>query len=338
MIGKRNLLLTIMLAVAFAFRAPVVMAVEPSGNGEPHLSVEYQDGLLNVEARDYPVVLIIEAIGASAGIDVAIGGEPKSTYSGRFSGLDLANALSRILGGSTSFIMAYDGRGQPERLTILNTVASASAVAKEETAPVLPIVEVSEVEDDGESRIRAHLGNPDPGVRITAIWRLRGISKRKATNLAIDALQGEENPMVRARIASILKQSGGARATDALEDLLSDESPLVRRAAVQALVYLKTDRAIHAIGRALTWRNDDEGQRMMLVEALAGSSSPVARDYLKIASLNLGGAVADKARTALSGGTAAIQSWTRRSSETQDQAGTGPFRSAFASAAQSLAD
>ena len=333
---SRKAVIIAVLVSAFVFKAQTLVVAQETGQAGSAMTIDYENDLLSLDARDVPLGRVLQAIGRAAGLETPQTLDTVTRFTGRFAGLSLSEGLARILGQQASFIMKYDGGGRPQRLVILampNAGATAdNAPANKEIAFEWPADEAEA--DDGEAWIRSQLAATDPSARITAIWQLRGLPADAASAIAVNALRIEFDARVRARIASLLGQVGGPRATGVLADLLIDPSAHVQQAAVWALAGADDDSAYHALGLALLRQLSGESLRLMIVDVLAASRSEIANDYLKMVSLGLGGPVAREAQDAISGHLA-IEGY-RTSSADASETTARPVRSSFLTAAKLL--
>ncbi len=112
-------------------------------------------------------------------------------------------------------------------------------------------------------------------VRMRAIEVLGLMRTREAVEALVWALRREENPALRWRAAWGLGQSGHSQlALDELTTALNDDSPRVRRAALEAIGHIGGDRAVELISPAI--KSEDPVTRASAAQALGRSGDKAA--------------------------------------------------------------
>jgi len=101
--------------------------------------------------------------------------------------------------------------------------------------------------DAQKQRLADLVSDSDPHVRLEAAHTLKDINYSGAFDAMMAQLKVETDPEVKAALAAAIAQIGDIRAVPLLRRLLSDPSPAVQRAAVDALrtlgaAYYKADR------------------------------------------------------------------------------------------------
>lgn len=271
------------LALLAALVSPAaVAALGPGDAPAAPVTVQVDDGLITVHARDAPLADVITAIGHRAGFRVVQMGPVSGRVTADFVRVRVPDALDRLLSG-TGHVILHDPGGRNtdvaggiDQVWLLGTHAGPDGETDERMEAA---VAAAGQEDDGKARSEALLGLVRHGATDEVLATLE------------DALHDDEAPLVRTRAAMALGALGDVRSLPALESALRDDHPTVRVQVILALAQIDDPRATRLLGELLLsgastrervvaawglWRHDSDRARTYLA-ASANDPDPQVR-------------------------------------------------------------
>jgi len=267
-ISARFWRLCALLALASGVAVSAAAAIDARAR-QGIVEVGLENGLLTVEARDVPLVEVVTAIGDRAGFETLVLGDVDIRVNASFSDLPINEALDQVLGRSNRVIVyappdEHSPKQSVVRLWLLGSgAATDDAMTGETPAPPAD-----------------PLQSADPKTRSEAVLRLgAGVATEAELEALADALQNDEQSLVRTRAAIALGALRDERAVSALEVALLDDSPSVRIQAIHALSKIGGERATSALGDVLLHGTDPQ-QRLVAAQGLAALGTALARQYL----------------------------------------------------------
>jgi len=170
--------------------ACILVGVPSTGDitseSETSVEVEFDQGLLSVNARDAPLAHILHAIGKAAGFETDIQGNLDTAYTISFAGAPLPQAR-RQLTGDLSTVIAYhtaDSEGH-RRIAKVGVYLSSSDVKVVEASKAEPTIEVLRLSHQWRKRIGGRALEQYGNWRslMTVSRNLRACSRRNQTLL-----------------------------------------------------------------------------------------------------------------------------------------------------------
>ena len=146
--------------------------------------------------------------------------------------------------------------------------------------------------------VKKGLDDENPDIRRQAVLSLVRIDEEASLEVLIEVLKQDEDPQIRRIAALVLGDLGDLGAVDALTEALKDESPEVRRHAMQALSNLDLDgngegtdaarimRQYERAARALEMAKKDTIERMEAVNRVRYKGALAAFDSLRLSTRN----------------------------------------------------
>ncbi len=258
----------------------------------PGLHVEFERGLLSVDARGAPLAQVLTTIAERHGqMLVAAFGPLDEPVSVAFERLPLDEAAGRVL-GRRSYALQVEAGGEgeaPPQATLW--VFAPGEFVDEPAVPASDAgswrtqaqhsdprrrreaVEAFGTRDVGEvlGPLGVALLDTDTEVRLTAVSVLAGVGGEQAVAMLAGSLADGE-VSVREEVVDVLGDIGGAAAVTVLEQALGDPAAGVREAAVDALSEIGGEASGRALRTAL--RDADPQVRERALNALGDIGGP----------------------------------------------------------------
>jgi len=234
------------------------------------LEIKVEAGLITLEADDVPLSELIHAIAAQSGFEVNLAGEFTDLVTVSLAGVTVKEALDQLVGKIDRFVV-YNAspKGTTNRsiqkLWLFAASNSANNPRVSNTRAVMS--------DDLQSN--------DANIRSQAILRLSGAggATEEVLDTLIQALQDDQEPLVRNNAAIALGALHDERAVPALELALEDEHDSVRMQAINALSQIGGERATLALGEILL-QDTDTTRRVTAAMGLQKLGTELARSLL----------------------------------------------------------
>jgi len=266
-----------MLVFVLLSMARAAYAAQPAAPtaADRKFELNFEAGLLTVQARDVPLDELLYAIGDAAGFEVTIGRDLGGKASIDVTREALPKVFRRLL-EKNSYLVFFDARKQVSELRVL--AASARDDAPLSQPAVINVDEPTAA--DLEIWILDRLASSEQDERIVAVRRLEALNADTAVNLASNVLQTDSSPAVRGEAVAVLGRIGGERIYDPLQAAALDGDATVRRRAISVWQSLGGARAIAALGQ-LSTTDGDSGTRLAALRALQAIGGDEARYYLE---------------------------------------------------------
>src|SRR3990172_10245393 len=226
------------------------------------VTVAVHQGLLTVDARNAPLADVLRLMGEGAGLRVKIDDAVGGLITDSFSAVPLDQGIERLARG-LSFVLMYASGGCDRRLAEV-WVLAPSKVREEPPRPV----------SRGRAAVTASAPSvPSPAAqqraeRLKAIEELARPGDEDAAAALARILEGETDPLIRAKAEAALNGFGGAHVAAALTSALRDQDPSVRLEAVADLSPVSGPMARTALAGALV-KDPDPRVRLQAAQALA---------------------------------------------------------------------
>lgn len=268
-------------SVALAVGASAAAAPASVGGSSGSFDLEFESGLLTIEANDAPLYAILSEIGRQAGFEITTTEDVSIPVSASMAGEEVINALERLLAGF-DWVLVYESptpgsavRPIKNLIVFESTgVAVDTTTSPDEMAATAGTMQSAETDELARAESRA---------RARDLLRLvnSGASPEVLSTLG-EALQSDDDAWVRGRAAAALGALQDERAVSDLAWALGDENASVRMQAIQALGQIGGDRAVWALGAALM-NGATDLERIQAAWALGKQDSDLARQLLDAA-------------------------------------------------------
>ena len=291
---------------ALAFAAP---AHAEQAGVERRIEVEYQGGMISVEAVDAPLSEVLLEIGRRSGIETRVSGDLDEPVNRSLKNVSVENAVRGLAdhltfvlihgaapaGGETSGIAQLwvygnvDGSAAP-------TVVAVPAEQDPDGSPAA--LELAYRESEAVRRLAAEVGRARRAGRLHAVQSMARQGDETALAAVGRLLVDDPHPEVRREAASALGRTGSEAVIPLLEAGLGDEDPGVRAQVVGAVAVIGGERALRDLGQVALGDRDPDLRRIA-VEHLAGDPREPARAFLEAAAKDPSPLVREAARQAL---------------------------------------
>ena len=268
----------IMMLLAFGTcLASEGLFVQNSFTAKESIEVDFYDGRLSVSAENISLIKLMQIVGTKAGFKVITFGDSSSqTSSWSFSNKLLAEAIEKILSG-TSSIISFSDDDLNDKQSISTVYLLESRFAGDKTIHfniIEPVPARQPLMDPAQSS--------DLHERIEAIARLEGLTDELTVKSLKSAVQNDPEEAVRIRAVTALEQIGGTVAASALESGLGDDNSLVRKQVVQALGNIQDERVLLWLGQVLMG-DPNADVRFQALLAIAQKNNGTAQIFLEAA-------------------------------------------------------
>lgn len=241
----------------------------PSPNG---LDLEVSADRVTLNADAVLLTEIVRALGARSGFEVHMAGNLTDRVTVSFTRLPLTEVLDRLI-GTLDRVIVY---GPPAPGATNPSVQRLWLFASEG-------VTGSGQANDNQLAAPDELDSAAVKRRSHAILRLANAGATEETlETLIQALHGDQAPLVRNRAAIALGALRDARAIPALEAALNDENASVRAQATQAFGQIGGERVTLILGEILL-QDTDTRQRVAAAIGLQKLGTELARSFLDAA-------------------------------------------------------
>lgn len=270
---------TPILAACYAAYGPAVQASQHSpdvANGV-EVSLEFDDDLLSIDARDATLVSLLAEIGRQAGFEVVLVDDfdDRRPLSLNLRKMPLERVLRRLLRDTSNMIFhAEGGRG------IAQVWLLGSGPVEPRAPPVIENddVETSELPDKTGDRARTvlRLANHAEAARASQIFK-------QIEETLTWVVTGDQDALVRSRAAMALGKLGTDGAITALALATRDIDASVRAQAIVALGGIDSMPATRMLGDILMDVSRPSSSRIIAARMLWRHDRDLARSYLESA-------------------------------------------------------
>jgi len=238
------------------------------------IELDVKAGRLTFEARGAPLSEVVQRIGKRAGFETILVGDLDAPVDASFTNTPVLRVLNELL-RENDRVVVYAPRNEDarDRIIVKLWVFESRRVAADADVMMTRKAALGDKFDDDPQAA-------DEKRRSEAVLMLANDGPEdQVLEALIEALQGDENALVRTRAATALGRLGDERSVPALESALSDEHGSVRIQAIHALGQIDSEHATTALGNVLL-HGTDTNERIVAAWGLIRRDSPIAREYL----------------------------------------------------------
>jgi len=226
----------------------------------PTLTIGFQDGLLSIEANQWPWAKVLKKITETTGIHFHYTLALEGSVTLSFADLPVRQALERLFGPEANFLFRYPGVGDlpgflPKEVWVLGTVRGegpapsrmpgskgelslpeSNSAVDHQTLDMIPDEAPGEREEIDKLLEMAQ--DDDPTIRAQALSDLSQSGKDSGGTIrsALAAALTDEDARVRGHAVQILAGRGASEEMEHLWQALSDPDPYVRAMVVRTAV------------------------------------------------------------------------------------------------------
>lgn len=238
------------------------------------IELDVKAGRLTFEARGAPLSEVVQRIGKRAGFETILVGDLDAPVDASFTNMPVLRVLNELL-RENDRVVVYAPRNEDARDRIIVKLWVFESKQAAADADVM-MTRKTELRKTFESDPQA----ANDKRRSEAVLMLANDGpEEQVLEALIEALQGDENALVRTRAATALGRLGDERSVPALESALSDEHGSVRIQVIHALGQIDSDHATTALGNVLL-QSTHTSERVVAAWGLIKRDTPIAREYL----------------------------------------------------------
>lgn len=259
-----------MLVLLVAAATGVAATARPAA-----VEFDLKSGRLTLKSRGAPLSEIVQRIGERVGFETILVGDLDTPVNASFTNMPVLPILNELLRDADR-VLVYAPRDEDakDRVIVKLWVFEASQ------AMVGPAVVNSPRQAALDDDLQDDFQQGDAKTRSEAVLMLANAgANEQVLGALIEALQGDEDALVRTRAATALGKLGDERSVPALELALSDEHGTVRTQAIHALGQIDSQYATMVLGNVLL-QSIDTSERVVAAWGLSRQDTPLAHEYL----------------------------------------------------------
>ncbi|WP_417910286.1 HEAT repeat domain-containing protein [Candidatus Electronema sp. PJ] len=255
------------------------------------LSVQVENGLLTLQARNTPLRDLLQQIASQVGVEIVVYGTVEQPVSGDFNRVFIEDVLRRItqdlnsvflykpqVVGQTSpplmekvFLYTNEvpnAKGTIQTIVFRPGAKLASPAPPKHGAQSAPVPDPEETQAEGGEdsdelsleSITEMANDEDSSVREEAVALLGDLEDGSGINQIAKLLHNDDEESVRRLAAEVLGNLSDQQAVQALGKALSDRSAEVRTTVVEALGQIASEEAVVFLKKATKDRNEEVRQ------------------------------------------------------------------------------
>ena len=261
---------------------------------EDVLNVNFQDGLLTVNAQNRTLEQVLYAIGEKAGIEVNINGKlssQPSTWS--IVNIPLSEAIKRLV-GRHNMVMNYgslDDEKPGRRINKLWVFGYTKVTANSNNFQ-------REIDREKNTDAPAQIDQTIQSNQEQENEDKEVQSNIKRLSKTLEIFEEGEDSAMRLQAVDALKVIGGVQAGEVLTRGLRDSDPAVRIEVINSLGCIGADNVVPIAGQIL-YSDTDPDVRLAAVRILVEQDSEVSKVFLKVALEDRNNKVREMAKSVL---------------------------------------